>query len=434
MNKGLIITDTIDLTNKDKNNFAFDSFYKVSDAKKGSTIINKDSSTKMYGPVYAILSTSAKDINARNYSYDSLKQNVINHDWTNYSRPLLRHHNLYDGTSCGLIKKSFFYDHSTKEVTAEFEGTELKKDILDYFESKGAFDKGTASTIVELSVDEYTYDRMKNGLDNTVSQSSTMGKAVCNICGKDYFDGCQHIAGQTYEIEDGDTTVQKTCVLQCSDFYPIELSIVNCPGNDSSITYVPSYSKELKNKDSNEAIPIQDKKLQQTNKDEKNKMEDSMFKQLLKDALSASVIKVFEDEKAAEPFNKVFDSLETEEQVTAFKDFLDMTFEKIKEIADAKVEDEAPKAKDVSEDSKEDQPESTEKPAQTEDQKEEPENQKTKDQQEQQEQVKDQKENVAVADDKAQVANLEETFAIIKTKPAKDEKHIKKVNAILANL
>ena len=109
------------------------------------------------------------------------------------------------------------------------------KNVLDYFESKGAFDKGTASTIVELSVDEYTYERMKNGLDNTVSQSSMMSKATCNICGKDYFDGCQHIAGKSYDIEDGDNTVQKTCILQCSDFYPVELSIVNCPGNNHQL-------------------------------------------------------------------------------------------------------------------------------------------------------------------------------------------------------
>lgn len=416
MSKGLIITDTIDITVKDKSKFTFDSFYKTTDSKKSSSIINKDSSTKMYGPVYAILSTSAKDINSRNYSYDSLKQNVINHDWTNYSRPLLRHHNLEDGTSCGRIDKSFFYDHSTKEVTAEFSDSKLKKDVLDYFESKGAFDKGTASTIVELSVDEYTYERMKNGLDNTVSQSSMMSKATCNICGKDYFDGCQHIAGKSYDIEDGDNTVQKTCILQCSDFYPVELSIVNCPGNDSSITYVPNYAK-TSSSDSNDNEPLNDDKepeiTNKDNKDKNNKMEDSMFKDLLKDALLKNAVEAFKDEKTTELFNKVFDSLETEEQVSAFKDFLNMTIEKIKEASDVNelVDDKEVEEKSISKDEEElEIPE--EKP----------------------EEAQDKEEKKPVADDKTQVSNLENTFATLKTKSTTDEKHLKKVNAILANL
>lgn len=420
MSKGLIITDTIDLTIKDKSKFTFDSFYKTSDSKKGSSIINKDSSTKMYGPVYAILSTSAKDINSRNYSYDSLKQNVINHDWTNYSRPLLRHHNLEDGTSCGRIDKSFFYDHSTKEVTAEFADSKLKKDVLDYFESKGAFDKGTASTIVELSVDEYTYERMKNGLDNTVSQSSMMSKAVCNICGKDYFDGCQHIAGKSYEIEDGEETVTKTCILQCSDFYPVELSIVNCPGNDSSITYVPKYSKSSSNSDSIENEPIvEDEQIMVTNKDNEdknNKTEDLMFKELLKDTLLKTTVSAFEDEKITEPFNKVFDSLETEVQVTAFKDFLDFALEKIKD-AKAKAEEPVEDTEDTEE------PESAvaEEPV-VEPTTEEPE-------------VADNAEETKpMVDDSAQMKNLEQTFTSHKAKDVKEEKHLKKVNAILANL
>lgn len=420
MSKGLIITDTIDLTIKDKSKFSFDSFYKTSDSKKGSSIINKDSSTKMYGPVYAILSTSAKDINSRNYSYDSLKQNVINHDWTNYSRPLLRHHNLEDGTSCGRIDKSFFYDHATKEVTAEFSDSKLNKDVLDYFESKGAFDKGTASTIVELSVDEYTYNRMKNGLDNTVSQSSMMSKATCNICGKDYFDGCQHIAGNSYEIEDGEETVSKTCILQCSDFYPVELSIVNCPGNDSSITYVPKYSKHSENNDSNEIEPIiEDKSTMVTNKDNEdknNKMEDLMFKELLKDALLKTTVSAFEDEKITEPFNKVFDSLETEEQVVAFKDFLDATVAKIKD-ANSKTEEVV---------------EETERPTETEDSvTEEPASEETV---EETVETEDNAEETKPIDDSAQMKNLEQTFTTSKTTDAKVEKHFKKVNAILANL
>lgn len=420
MSKGLIITDTIDITVKDKSKFTFDSFYKTTDSKKGSSIINKDSSTKMYGPVYAILSTSAKDINSRNYSYDSLKQNVINHDWTNYSRPLLRHHNLEDGTSCGRIDKSFFYDHSTKEVTAEFSDSKLKKDVLDYFESKGAFDKGTASTIVELSVDEYTYERMKNGLDNTVSQSSMMSKATCNICGKDYFDGCQHIAGKSYDIEDGDNTVQKTCILQCSDFYPVELSIVNCPGNDSSITYVPNYAK-TSSSDSNDNEPLNDDKepeiTNKDNKDKNNKMEDSMFKDLLKDALLKNAVEAFKDEKTTELFNKVFDSLETEEQVSAFKDFLNMTIEKIKEASDVKEEEnELADDKEVEEKSISKDEEELEIP------------------EEKPEEAQDKEEKKPVADDKTQVSNLENTFATLKTKSTTDEKHLKKVNAILANL
>lgn len=417
MSKGLIITDTIDLTIKDKSKFTFDSFYKTNDSKKNSSIVNKDFSTKMYGPVYAILSTSAKDINFRNYSYDSLKQNVINHDWTNYSRPLLRHHNLYDGTSCGRIDKSFFYDHSTKETISEFEGTQLKKDVLEYFESKGAFDKGTASTIVELSVDEYTYERMKNGLDNTVSQSSMMGKATCNICGKDYFDvNCTHIAGQSYDVEEGDKTVQKTCILQCSDFYPVELSIVNCPGNDSSITYVPSYSKTSNSSDLSNESTIEDSHINiQTNKDDdenkNNKMEDLMFKDLLKSTLLNNTVTAFEDEKITEPFNKVFDSLETEEQVTAFKDFLDATFAKLKEISDS-IQEEIPE---------EVPDEKTEPALEVEDEEEVPE-------------VENKLEEKPTVDDKAHVTNLENTFATAKLMSTKDKTHIKKVNAMLENL
>ena len=142
-----------------------------------------------------------------------------------------------------------------------------------------------------------------------------------------------------------------------------------------------------------------------------------MFKDLLKDALLKNAVEAFKDEKTTELFNKVFDSLETEEQVSAFKDFLNMTIEKIKEASDVKeeenelVDDKEVEEKSISKDEEElEIPE--EKP----------------------EEAQDKEEKKPVADDKTQVSNLENTFATLKTKSTTDEKHLKKVNAILANL
>lgn len=379
MPKELIITDDVNLSAKDKNLLSHDSIYKKADAKAAHINISdaKKASEKLKSGVYAILSVSGKVINNRLYDYDSLKSNVMNKDWTNpFKRPFLRNHDLYNDMPSGRINKAWFIDHSTLEVCCPDGQDDLPDKVLNHYKDSNCFNKGTGSTIVEISTTEDVYNRIKNGLDATVSQSSYMGKAVCNICHQDYFGGkCSHRAGEDYEIEQDKETVNKTCYVECGDFEPVELSIVNNPANDSSILFVLDESaSDNKNKDEktevdskidNETINdkvkgtennIKDCKEEDTSSEAKEtKTEDLMFKDLLKKTITKNVSdKLGEDLK--EKFEALFDSLEKEEQIEKLQNFLEAIdfAEEQEEEVEEKTE---PETKDEGEEKAEDKSE-----------------------------------------------------------------------------
>lgn len=346
MSKELIITDDVNLEIKDKSLLSHDSIYKSKDGKTPHiNIADAKNNTIIKNGVYAILSVADKPINNRLYDYESLKLNVMNRDWVNpYKRPFLRNHDLYYEPS-GRIVNAWFVDHKTMQVSYPNGQTEIPTDVIEHYKNLKCFDQGTGSTIVEVSVTEDTYNRINNGLDATVSQSSYMGKATCSICHQDYFGGeCTHFAGNTYKIEKDKESLEEACYVECKDFEPIELSIVNNPANNSSILFVSS-SKNNASKDKNEKTNnIADSKIDNENisatvkgtennikdceqkdsqdKEIKNKMEDSMFKDLLKRAISKTVSDKF-GENNLEKFEKLFDSLENEKQIENLQIFLD---------------------------------------------------------------------------------------------------------------
>lgn len=378
MPKELIITDDVNLEAKDKNLLSHDSIYKRTDSKTAHINIMdaKQASERLKSGVYAILSVSDKAINNRLYDYDSLKANVMNGDWTNpYKRPFLRNHDLYYDMPCGRINNAWFIDHSTLEVSCPDGQSKLPDKVLKHYKDLKCFDEGTGSTIVEIMTTEDTYTRIKNGLDATVSQSSYMGKATCNICGEDYFGGkCSHISGRSYTIEKDEESVEKTCYVECKDFEPVELSIVNNPANNSSILFVLN-SKNSDSKDSDNKEPskdndeidnkINDDKVKGTESnikdcegetplsDEKeSKTEDLMFKDLLKKTISKNVSDKF-GEEMKEHFETLFDSLEKEDQIEKLQAFLDaLNIDAESEELEEESEDEE-KNKNEAEDEKE---------------------------------------------------------------------------------
>lgn len=386
----IIINDEVDLSIKDSEKLTYDSLYK----NNGGHLLSSDSTKKEYTPksgVYAILSVADKLINNRKYNYDSLKLNVLNEDWTKpFNKPFLKNHDIYTD-SLGRVKKAWFIDHEKLEVSAPNGQDEIPEDVLNFFKDKKCFDEGTGSTLVELSVDSDTYERIKNGLDQTVSQSSYSEKNICSICHQPYFGGnCTHFAGEEYKV--GEDEHMELCYVECSRFEPVELSIVNNPANKSSILYISNNSnkktnsKDEKNekdninyseidkslskdkiRDNENNIKNEQNDLEQT---DKKPMEDSMFKDLLKKAMSKPLADKLSSD-GLEAFDKLFDSLETEEQIGFLQTILDNVSvnEKEEEKTEDDIKDNEPsdteekteeKVKEEDEETKEEEVEKTE--------------------------------------------------------------------------
>lgn len=389
MPRELIITDDVNLELKDKSLLSHDSIYKTKDSKATHiSIADAKNNSVVKNGVYAILSVSDKAINNRLYDYESLKLNVMNGDWTKpYKKPFLRNHDLYYEPA-GRIVNAWFVDHETMQVSCPDGQQELPEEVLKHYQDLKCFNEGTGSTIVEMVTTEDTYERIKNGLDATVSQSSYMCKATCNICHQDYFGGeCMHHAGQSYQLEQDKETVSKTCYVECKDFEPIELSIVNNPANDSSILYVLDTKNSTSRDNKEDKEPILDSKIDNENNNAKvegtesnikdceqensqpeetnNKTEDSMFKDLLKKAISTNVSDKFGAD-SIESFHKLFDSLENETQIENLQVFLDnlkITPEEVIETEEPETKDEK---KEVEEpEVKDEQEEAEEKPEET---------------------------------------------------------------------
>lgn len=406
MKKRMIITDDVDIRSKDLSLLSYDNIYKTKDRKVINRISDSSAKLELKDSIYAILSVSNKPINGRLYDYASLRKNVINKDWLEpYNKPFLKNHDLYED-ALGRIKKTWFVDHETLRVEGPDGQENLPEKVLNFFNDKSCFKEGTGSVIVEVATTESCYGRIKAGLDMTVSQSSYMSSATCNICGKPYYGGdCNHTAGETYTLEDN---TQKTCYLECKDFEPVELSIVNNPANNVSILYAledektNSKPKDEKNenkmtvndtkidKDEDED-KIEKKENDTENKKENNDSEDVMFKELYKQSLSKTLNIYGEDFKKS--FEAVFDSLEKDEQYKNLQKLLDSLSEIVKTTEVEEIKDEV-EQKEV-EEAKEEK-EETEAPLV--DEKEEKQEETIKDEQEEKEpekEVKDEEDTKA---------------------------------------
>lgn len=445
MPKELIITDDVNLELKDKSLLSHDSIYKTKDSKATHiSIADAKNNSSVKNGVYAILSVSDKAINNRLYDYESLKLNVMNGDWTKpYKKPFLRNHDLYYEPA-GRIVNAWFIDHATMQVSYPDGQQELPEEVIKHYQDLKCFNEGTGSTVVEIVATEDTYERIKNGLDATVSQSSYMGKATCNICHQDYFGGeCMHHAGQSYQLEKDKDIIEQICYVECKDFEPVELSIVNNPANDSSILFVLDSKKSSSKDEKDDEIKIVDSKIDNENINAKvkgtesnikdceqensqpeetnNKTEDSMFKDLLKKAISKTVSDKF-GEEIVEGFNKLFDSLENESQIENLQVFLDSLNIAPKEVIETE-ESETKDEKEVEEpevkDEKVEEEEKPEETTETKDEKQEPE-------------VKDEKESAEPETTKAE--DLEEIFDGKSEPVVKDNIVNKKLAAMLRNL
>lgn len=354
----MIIFDEMPLfsVNKDgvetKENIATDSNFKMTvnkdngfeDACGGK---KKKKMVKDEEVIYALMTTSDKVINSRNYDDESIKQNNLNKDWCKpFSRPLLKNHDSYS-EPCGRIMDTYIIDHATKGVSTAAVDS-LPTEVVQYLVDNGHLADGTSSLIGKVIADEDTHEKILDGLYNTVSQSSYMGKFKCNVCGHDYYGGaCMHSAGKSYNLdENGSKTM--TCIPKASDFKPVELSIVNNPANDSSIFVVYDKKKCKVVKDFGAAEPkivISDSKEPETknepvvdtakkivnngtvevnNTKEVNKNMDAqtkMFRALLADAIGKDITDSIGEEFVG-PANKYMETITDAEQLLNFKNFV----------------------------------------------------------------------------------------------------------------
>ena len=351
----MIITDNIDLSTKTI--LTQDEFYKENKNSKNITISDfrsLDSSQiekKSDMVYYALVSSSNKIINNRNYDDQSWLKTVKDKKWLMpYKKPILYNHDLYFSTPHGRIENAFYINHQNKEVISSIK-EKLPEEVVDYYDSIGAFNNGTSSVIARISADEWLSNRIENDIDLTVSQSSFMNKAICNICGNDYYgDSCPHFPGREYEVEVDGKKEKKVCVVNTFDYEPIELSFVNLPANDTSVVF-----KMTKNNNVNNITPsdnveennakVEDKKvnnqdlnqIENKNKEEGGK-EDPVenFKDVLKQVIES---KIQLSDELKEPFQRLFDSMNSE-QVKDFITLLEQLQEKKEQTVDASKETE----------------------------------------------------------------------------------------------
>lgn len=329
----LIITDNIDLS--EKHAIYYDSFYKdnkniqnvVPTKTSDSSVIANDTNTEYYG----LVSTAGKEINNRIYDYDSWKQTVIDGTWIKpFGKPILRNHDLYYSAPEGRITDSFFYDHATDVVTSDHTNNNIPKEVLDFYKSIGAFNDGSGSVIVKFTLDKNTSERVNMNLDMTLSQSSLMSKAVCGICGQNYYsEDCHHVAGKMYEVEQNDIKKQVKCTVHTKDYIPIELSLVNFPANDTSIIYKyhPPKNNDKKS-DTKEEINTLENDVNNIDKNNSKKQDtkgenDKMYKDLAKKHLmskTSDFLKMTEDNKKC--FEDFFETIQ-EDQLNPFEQLLE---------------------------------------------------------------------------------------------------------------
>lgn len=349
-----IITDFIELfsieNGKEVKRVTHDSaFYndrKVASVSSDACGKRKEKNKKTKDEFYAIVTTTDKEINNRIYDAESTRKNVLNKDWTHsYQRPILKNHDLYSGEPVGRITDTYLVNHASGIIETASEN-ELPNEVFEYFKSLNLFADGSTSTIAKFYPDDETGEKIKDGFYVTVSQSSSYKKDECSICGKSYFGGdCMHIAGRQYEVKDEEVSSIVKCLVKTFDYTPIELSLVNCPANDSSIIcvyntetkkvntsedfFVPEESeKEKKIVIKDEAIGEIDNNEKQcedgqggndTQKDEGGKMKDLVKKMITKKIEDSFVIN--DSDKNA--VSELLESISDEQVFDKFDKFLD---------------------------------------------------------------------------------------------------------------
>lgn len=142
------------------------------------------------------------------YSSEKLRGDALMssgvHSWVYpYNKPMLTHHNQYDGEPVGRIIEAQF----ATTTNANREGVIVKAEIVD----KDAMTK------------------VLDGRYKTVSIGAETDAAICSICGRDVIkDGyCGHWPGETYDNE--------KCFFMAGNIWFCELSFVNVPADQDAM-------------------------------------------------------------------------------------------------------------------------------------------------------------------------------------------------------
>ena len=142
------------------------------------------------------------------YASDKLKGDPLLssgvHSWTRpYNKPMLTHHNQFNGEPVGRVIEAQF----TNATNAGREGVIVKSEI----------------------VDKEAMEKVLDGRYKTVSIGAETDSALCSICGKDMIkDGyCGHWPGETYDGE--------KCFLLIGNIWFSELSFVNVPADQDAM-------------------------------------------------------------------------------------------------------------------------------------------------------------------------------------------------------
>ncbi|MFW6029009.1 MAG: hypothetical protein ACOCRO_02015 [Halanaerobiales bacterium] len=127
------------------------------------------------------------------------------YSWTDpYEKPVLTHHNSYNGEPIGRV------------VGAEF---------------KNSSQAGPPTILLICEItDKDAIEKVNDGRYKTVSIGGRAGHAYCSICGHDWVEEgyCEHWPGNEYEIKDGK---KETAHLIMEDLIFDEVSFVNVPAD-----------------------------------------------------------------------------------------------------------------------------------------------------------------------------------------------------------
>ncbi|MGL5709815.1 MAG: coiled-coil domain-containing protein [Cetobacterium sp.] len=258
--------------------------------------------------IYNIATVADKEINARLYPYQHVRDSVVEGKWIRpFLKPLLKNHDDYS-EPLGRIEDSFFFDHAKDSYESTIENSSIPDLVLKEFKDKNMFYDGTGSVILKISAFGDALEKIKQGLYVTTSQGSITDKRECSICGKDIYD-CEHIPRKLY---DG-----KKCLVVTGKLTPIENSIVNVPANDTS-TFVLYNKREKKAYTYYTGVLTQDNNENEEKiKDNKSEVKDNMLdeKQLTKLAQSLKDAQV----------KKLKDFFANEEDISKISDLFDIT-------------------------------------------------------------------------------------------------------------
>lgn len=192
-------------------------------------LISKDGITEMVGSIQPItreqmnvLSESAKGKKGKrlivkmeaihvgrtkNFTYyteEGLRAGL--HTWTQpYNKPVLTHHNEYDGEPIGRI------------LEAQYEEATLS---------------GKPGLVFTVEItDEQAQEKVLDGRYATVSIGASTNKITCNICGTDRTeDWCDHYPGESY----GEGDDKQTAHFIVGETYGREVSYVNTPADENA--------------------------------------------------------------------------------------------------------------------------------------------------------------------------------------------------------